>query len=92
MTSSGDKGMVILSLGTWLHGAMSLEHWNKIAAGLAMVPQKVIWKYTGLYPPARLGNNTKLVPWLPQNDLLGKSMCVFDHAFHVHNLPCIRQC
>lgn len=33
---------------------------------------KVFWRYTGEAPP-NLAKNTKLVKWLPQNDLLGKS-------------------
>ncbi|XP_055010814.1 UDP-glucuronosyltransferase 2A1-like [Boleophthalmus pectinirostris] len=31
---------------------------------------KVIWKHKG-YIPASLGNNTLLVDWIPQNDILG---------------------
>lgn len=31
---------------------------------------KVLWRYTGT-PPPNLAKNTKLVKWLPQNDLLG---------------------
>ncbi|XP_072338047.1 UDP-glucuronosyltransferase 1A1-like isoform X2 [Scyliorhinus torazame] len=31
---------------------------------------QVLWRYTGL-PPTTLAPNTKLVEWLPQNDLMG---------------------
>ncbi|KAK7913465.1 hypothetical protein WMY93_013676 [Mugilogobius chulae] len=41
-----------------------------IAAAFAKLPQKIIWKHKG-YKPASLGNNTLLVDWIPQNDLLG---------------------
>ncbi|XP_063319851.1 UDP-glucuronosyltransferase 2B20-like [Pelmatolapia mariae] len=34
------------------------------------LPQKVVWRHVGKRP-ATLGNNTMLVEWLPQNDLLG---------------------
>ncbi|XP_071495998.1 2-hydroxyacylsphingosine 1-beta-galactosyltransferase-like [Diadema antillarum] len=34
------------------------------------LPQRVIWRCSGP-KPRFLGNNTKLVDWLPQNDLLG---------------------
>lgn len=33
---------------------------------------KVLWRYTGKAPP-NLPKNVKLVKWLPQNDLLGRS-------------------
>lgn len=41
-----------------------------MAAAFAQLPQKVVWKYVG-QRPENLGNNTLLVDWLPQNDLLG---------------------
>ncbi|XP_049895559.1 UDP-glucuronosyltransferase 2A2-like, partial [Epinephelus moara] len=43
---------------------------DEIAAAFAELPQKVIWRYKG-DKPATLGNNTLLVDWMPQNDLLG---------------------
>ncbi|XP_050934306.1 UDP-glucuronosyltransferase 2A2, partial [Lates calcarifer] len=45
---------------------------NEITAAFAKLPQKVIWRYKGK-KPATLGNNTLLVIWTPQNDLLGHS-------------------
>lgn len=41
-----------------------------IAAAFAQLPQKVIWRHKGKRPSA-LGNNTLVLDWLPQNDLLG---------------------
>ena len=81
MNSSGEKGVVIFSFGTWLDGVVSMKKWNKIAAGLALVPQKVIWKYSRPSPPARLGNNTKLLSWIPQNDLLGKRLATINFSY-----------
>uniref|UniRef100_A0A3Q1ENP3 UDP-glucuronosyltransferase n=1 Tax=Acanthochromis polyacanthus TaxID=80966 RepID=A0A3Q1ENP3_9TELE len=43
---------------------------HRIAAAFAKLPQKVIWRYKGSRPDT-LGNNTLLVDWMPQNDLLG---------------------
>lgn len=36
------------------------------------LPQ-VLWRYTGK-KPATLGSNTRLYDWIPQNDLLGKTV------------------
>lgn len=67
--SSGEHGVILMSMGTFL---TELPHdlIDQIAAAFAKVPQKVIWKHKG-YRPATLGNNTLLVDWMPQNDILG---------------------
>ncbi|KAM4573879.1 UDP-glucuronosyltransferase 2C1-like [Odontesthes bonariensis] len=67
--SSGDHGVIIMTLGT-LVGKLPLEVSEEIAAAFAQLPQKVIWRYMG-QRPTNLGNNTLLVNWLPQKDLLG---------------------
>ncbi|XP_030620788.1 UDP-glucuronosyltransferase 2A1-like isoform X2 [Chanos chanos] len=67
--SSGEHGVIIMSLGT-LFSELPYDIADEIAAAFAQLPQKVIWRYTGPRP-ATLGNNTLLVDWLPQNDLLG---------------------
>ncbi|XP_035483379.1 UDP-glucuronosyltransferase 2A1 [Scophthalmus maximus] len=67
--SSGEHGVVIMSLGT-LIGELPPDLADEIAAAFAKLPQKVIWRHKG-DRPATLGNNTLLVDWMPQNDLLG---------------------
>ncbi|XP_051235690.1 UDP-glucuronosyltransferase 2B17-like isoform X2 [Dicentrarchus labrax] len=67
--SSGEHGVIIMSLGT-LIGELPHDLADDIAAAFAKLPQKVIWRYKG-DRPATLGNNTLLVDWMPQNDLLG---------------------
>ncbi|XP_053727778.1 UDP-glucuronosyltransferase 1-2-like [Synchiropus splendidus] len=67
--SSGDHGFVIMSLGSLVKG-LPMKITSEIAAAFAQIPQKVIWRYVG-ERPKNLGNNTLLVEWLPQNDLLG---------------------
>ncbi|KAM9827664.1 UDP glucuronosyltransferase 5 family, polypeptide G1 [Neosynchiropus ocellatus] len=67
--SSGEHGVVLISLGT-IVSALSKEMTEDIAAAFAQLPQKVIWKFSG-EKPSTLGNNTLLVDWLPQNDVLG---------------------
>ncbi|XP_064177654.1 UDP-glucuronosyltransferase 2B20-like isoform X1 [Anguilla rostrata] len=67
--SSGDHGVVIMSLGTLVKG-LPADITSEIAAAFAQIPQKVIWRHIG-EQPQNLGNNTLLVKWMPQNDLLG---------------------
>lgn len=67
--SSGEHGVVLMSFGT-LVSQLPEQVIEEFAAALAKIPQKVIWRYTGK-KPSSLGNNTLLVDWLPQGDLLG---------------------
>ncbi|XP_040213502.1 UDP-glucuronosyltransferase 1A1-like isoform X8 [Rana temporaria] len=80
INSSGDHGFVVFSLGSMvseipIHKAMD------IAEALRFIPQTVIWRYTGQVP-SNLGENTHLVKWLPQNDLLAhpKARAFITHA------------
>ncbi|PWA23137.1 hypothetical protein CCH79_00002312 [Gambusia affinis] len=43
---------------------------NEVASVFAEMPQKVIWKHRGKRP-STLGNNTLMMDWMPQKDLLG---------------------
>ncbi|XP_073697404.1 UDP-glucuronosyltransferase 2C1-like isoform X1 [Garra rufa] len=67
--SSGDHGIVVFSLGSMISN-LTLERANTIASALGQIPQKVIWRYSGITPET-LAPNTKLCEWIPQNDLLG---------------------
>ncbi|KAM3625524.1 uncharacterized protein V6R79_013459 [Siganus canaliculatus] len=67
--SSGEHGFIIMSLGTFVN-QLPADITNVIAAAFAKLSQKVIWKHKG-ERPAALGNNTLIVDWMPQNDLLG---------------------
>ncbi|TNN39085.1 UDP-glucuronosyltransferase 2B20 [Liparis tanakae] len=67
--SSGEHGVVVMSLGTFV-SAVHREATEAIAAAFAQLPQKVVWKFMG-DKPSSLGNNTLLVKWMPQKDLLG---------------------
>lgn len=71
MQSSGEHGVIVMSLGTLL-GSLVPEISEIIAAAFARLPQKVVWRHLG-ERPSTLGNNTLVVDWLPQNDLLGHS-------------------
>ncbi|XP_078609118.1 2-hydroxyacylsphingosine 1-beta-galactosyltransferase-like [Branchiostoma floridae x Branchiostoma japonicum] len=64
-----DHGVVVVSFGSVIDNIPDRTLLEKLAEGLASLPQRVVWKFTGM-PPSNLGNNTKLMAWLPQNDLL----------------------
>ncbi|XP_062372958.1 2-hydroxyacylsphingosine 1-beta-galactosyltransferase isoform X2 [Sardina pilchardus] len=64
-----ENGFVVVSFGAGVK-YLSEDIAHKLAGALARLPQKVIWRFSGV-PPSNLGNNTKLVEWMPQNDLLG---------------------
>ena len=67
--SSGEHGVIIMSMGTFV-SELPADMTNEMAAAFAKLPQKIIWRYKG-DRPASLGNNTLIVDWMPQNDLLG---------------------
>ncbi|XP_060942408.1 UDP-glucuronosyltransferase 2C1-like [Limanda limanda] len=67
--SAGEHGVIIMTLGT-LVNALPKEAADEIASTFAKMPQKVIWRHKG-ERPSTLGNNTLIVDWMPQRDLLG---------------------
>ncbi|XP_035692514.1 UDP-glucuronosyltransferase 2C1-like [Branchiostoma floridae] len=78
--SSSKHGVIVVSFGS-MYRTLSPEKTEIFAAAFARLRQKVLWRYTG-EKPAGLGNNTKLMAWLPQNDLLGhrKTRAFVTHA------------
>uniref|UniRef100_A0A674P2S6 UDP glucuronosyltransferase 5 family, polypeptide B4 n=1 Tax=Takifugu rubripes TaxID=31033 RepID=A0A674P2S6_TAKRU len=84
--SSGEHGVIIMSLGTFI-AELPQDLADKVAAAFAKMPQKVIWRYKGA-KPATLGNNTLLVDWMPQNDLLGHPKTKLFEALY-HGVPII---
>ena len=73
---SVNKKVVLVSFGTVL-SQYNKELLNTLSVGLSKVPLQVLWKHSGA-PPTVVGNNTKIVQWMPQNDILGhKSTVVF---------------
>ncbi|XP_069562035.1 UDP-glucuronosyltransferase 2A2-like isoform X1 [Brachyistius frenatus] len=67
--SSGEHGVIVMTLGTLVEN-LPEDITEDIASAFAQLPQKVIWKHKGKRP-STLGNNTLMLDWLPQNDLLG---------------------
>ncbi|KAK2865606.1 hypothetical protein Q7C36_001662 [Tachysurus vachellii] len=69
VNETDEHGFVVVSFGAGVK-YLSDDISYKLAGALSRLPQKVIWRFSGV-PPRNLGNNTKLVEWMPQNDLLG---------------------
>ncbi|XP_054895930.1 UDP-glucuronosyltransferase 2B15-like [Poeciliopsis prolifica] len=67
--SSGDHGVIVMTLGTLVE-KLPDDITENINAAFVELPQKVIWRHKGK-KPSTLGNNTLILDWLPQNDLLG---------------------
>ncbi|KAF7665902.1 hypothetical protein LDENG_00128230 [Lucifuga dentata] len=67
--SAGDHGVIIMTLGTLIN-ALPTDVADDIATVFAKMPQKVIWRHIGKRP-STLGNNTLVVDWMPQKELLG---------------------
>ncbi|XP_040007331.1 UDP glucuronosyltransferase 5 family, polypeptide D1 [Xiphias gladius] len=67
--SAGEHGVIIMTLGT-LVNALPKDVADEIASVFARMPQKVIWRHKG-ERPSTLGNNTLIVDWMLQKDLLG---------------------
>ncbi|XP_048664726.1 UDP-glucuronosyltransferase 1-2 isoform X3 [Marmota marmota marmota] len=80
VNASGEHGIVVFSLGSMV-SEIPEKKAMEIADALGRIPQTVLWRYTGT-PPSNLAKNTKLVKWLPQNDLLGhpKTRAFITHA------------
>ncbi|XP_061463769.1 UDP-glucuronosyltransferase 1A1-like isoform X3 [Rhineura floridana] len=80
VNGSGEHGIVVFSLGSMV-SEIPMKKAMEIAEALGTIPQTVLWRYTGETPP-NLANNTKLVKWLPQNDLLAhpKARAFITHA------------
>uniref|UniRef100_A0ACB8E8A3 UDP glycosyltransferase 8 n=1 Tax=Sphaerodactylus townsendi TaxID=933632 RepID=A0ACB8E8A3_9SAUR len=68
---ANENGFVLVSFGAGVK-YLSEDIAHKLAHALARLPQRVVWRFSGS-KPKNLGNNTKLIEWLPQNDLLGHS-------------------
>ncbi|KAJ8030022.1 UDP-glucuronosyltransferase 2C1 [Holothuria leucospilota] len=67
---SGDSGVIVFTLGSAVKGLFKEELAEIFASVFSQLPQRVLWRHNA-QPPSSLGNNTKLLKWLPQNDLLG---------------------
>ncbi|CAL1572943.1 unnamed protein product [Knipowitschia caucasica] len=67
--SAGEHGVIVMTLGSIVN-ALPEKLAEEIAIAFSKLPQKVIWRHLG-ERPSSLGNNTLIVDWMPQKDLLG---------------------
>ncbi|TKS67449.1 UDP-glucuronosyltransferase 1-1 [Collichthys lucidus] len=65
---SGDDGFIVFTLGSMV-SIMPEEKAQHFFDAFRQIPQRVVWRYTGV-PPVDAPKNVKLMKWLPQNDLL----------------------
>ena len=85
VSGSGYEGFIIVSFGSILRGSnMSPEMRRSFISTFRRLKQRVVWKWeddkkmtssTDGDAADVLPANVKLVPWLPQQDLLGHSKC-----------------
>nr|XP_006811509.1 PREDICTED: 2-hydroxyacylsphingosine 1-beta-galactosyltransferase-like [Saccoglossus kowalevskii] len=81
---NSENGVAIVAMGTW-YAKLTGDYLGKLphilSGALARLPLKVIWRLSGRIP-SNIGNNTEVMKWLPQNDLLGHSKTVvfINHA------------
>ncbi|XP_066477476.1 2-hydroxyacylsphingosine 1-beta-galactosyltransferase-like [Tiliqua scincoides] len=66
---AADAGVVVVSFGNGIY-TLPGDLVEKMAGAFARLPQRVVWRYSG-QKPKNLGENTLMMEWLPQNDLLG---------------------
>ncbi|XP_053359522.1 UDP-glucuronosyltransferase 2B20-like [Clarias gariepinus] len=69
MQSSGEHGVIVMSFGTRLKG-LEYDLSEIFASAFAFLPQRVVWRHAGP-KPSTVSNNTLILDWIPQNDLLG---------------------
>ncbi|PFX34750.1 UDP-glucuronosyltransferase 2B23 [Stylophora pistillata] len=79
---AGDEGVILVSFGTVVEAVSDLSL-KIMAETFSKLPQKIIWN---LKPndssKLSISDNVKLLPWLPQNDILGhpKTRLFIAHA------------
>ena len=69
LQNSHPNGVIVVSFGT-IARVFGPTYRELFAEALAQLPYSVIWRYDEEPRPARLGNNTLLLSWIPQSQLL----------------------
>ncbi|XP_072166549.1 UDP-glucuronosyltransferase 1A1-like [Diadema setosum] len=66
---SKEHGFIVFTLGSMTVSLGNQLMTDTISKVLGELPQRIIWRHIGP-KPLYLGNNTRIVDWLPQRDLL----------------------
>lgn len=71
--SSGEHGVIVFSLGTYVANTLPVNFFHLVTKVFQRLPQKVVMQYSGDPPDflLELHEQIRVMPWLPQNDLLG---------------------
>ncbi|XP_072019661.1 UDP-glucuronosyltransferase 2C1-like [Amphiura filiformis] len=77
---SNDHGVIVFTLGSKIGTFGNSQMTAIFAKVFSRLPQRVIWRHDG-DQPTNLGNNTKIMKWIPQNDLLGLNG-VYEALYH----------
>ena len=64
-----EKGLIIFSMGSMISDMHPTKS-KMLAGALSRLEQRVIWRYSGEIPE-NIGDNVKIMDWIPQNDLMG---------------------
>ncbi|KAK4009085.1 hypothetical protein OUZ56_014222 [Daphnia magna] len=75
VNGSGDAGCIIVSFGTYIKNSEIPDDVRRIfLSTFARLPQRILWKWEDdkkIGHRESIPSNVKLMPWLPQADLLG---------------------
>ncbi|XP_033641643.1 2-hydroxyacylsphingosine 1-beta-galactosyltransferase-like [Asterias rubens] len=69
LDGANDEGVVLFSLGGHVN-EMESEQAQMFANALARLPQRVLWQFSGNISRMKIGNNTKTVKWMPQQEVM----------------------
>jgi len=83
ISGAGDKGIILFSLGILGDEVLQKHQVDMLAEAFERLEQRIIWRLNGLIPRG-LPSNVKVLPWIPQNDLLahGGTKAFISHTGH----------
>ena len=77
VSSSGDAGFILFAIGSLIPmNEMPEDVLQAFIKNFARLPQRVVWQWQGK-PREDFPENILLVPWIPQQDLLGSAFSYY---------------
>ena len=80
MAGAGEAGIIVVSFGSALDLSYMPDLIEMFVNALRDLPQRVVWG--SKFVPHNLPDNFKVIPWIPQQDLLGEG------TFYTFSFPC----